>query len=596
MKKPLKSIRYKLIFTMLFVFLIFVIIVLSIWYTELRSEAEETAISNMETIISVSNTTFENQVKDIINVTALPTVRSDNNLSTNIINILSRNDLTDAEIIAYRRAASDYLVSLCSFKKNLNGLMLSDFNGNSIAYGITTSFDTIKDEKWLDLLSENKVQNIIIEPHYSDQWYQNKNDLVFSILRPIYNYSDQKIGFAWADIKCQLFNDSFDVTPANQSSLYVINNKGGKVIFAPHQNLLNVQDGSSLDPAILKNLTASSGHFFVTIDKTKMLVVYNKSDLTGWSTLSVISARETVTAFSSAAHKIIFITALVISLLIISVFIVSSLLTRNIVILTNAVKRIDKTQLDLDIDIHSDDEIGSLAIQFKSMLTRIKELLAEIKYTEREKRNAEIAALQFQMNPHFLYNSLNTIKFLSNLQGAENVSNVAESLSSLMHINMDGRTFITVEEDIEFNKAYLSIQNYRLINTFSYNIIASPDVIGYMIPKLITQPLIENALKHGLANKKADGILLLYYTRTEANLHIRVEDNGIGMSEDKIREITSKSQNDSAGHIGIHNLLERINLYFSEDYGIEINSQPNIYSRFEITLPLVTEEDLKQNV
>lgn len=596
MKKPLKSIRYKLIFTMLFIFLIFVIIVLGIWYTELRSEAEETAIANMETIISVSNTTFENQVKDIINVTALTTVRSDNNLSTNIINIISRSDLTDAEIIAYRRAASDYLISLCSFKKNLNGLMLSDFSGNNITYGITTSFEAIKEEKWLELLSDKSVQNILIEPHYADKWYRNKNDLVFSILRPVYNYSNAHIGFAWADINCQLFNDSFDVTPTNQCSLYVINNKGGKVIFTPHQNLLEIQDGSTLDSAILNNLTASSGHFFETVNGTKMLVVFNKSDLTGWCTLSVIDAKDIVAAFYVAAHKIIIITALVITLLILCVFIVSSILTHNIVLLTNAVRGIDKTQLDLDIEIHSADEIGSLTIQFKSMLTRIKELLAEVKHTEREKRNAEIAALQFQMNPHFLYNSLNTIKFLANLQGADNISNVAESLSSLMHINMDGRSFITIEEDIAFNKAYLSIQNYRHINTFSYNIIATPEVYGYLLPKLITQPLIENALKHGLKDKKADGILLLYYTINDSNMHIRVEDNGIGMSEDIIYEITSKKQNDSAGHIGIHNLLDRIKLYFGEDYGIEINSQPHIYSRFEITLPLVTEEDLKQNV
>ncbi len=596
MKKPLKSIRYKLISTMLFLFLIFVIIVLSIWYTELRSEAEETAVANMETIINTANTTFENQVKDIINVTALTTVRSDNNLSTNIINIMSRNDLTDAEIIAYRRAASDYLISLCSFKKNLNGLMLSDFNGNSITYGITTSFDTIQEKKWLDLLSGSTVQNIFIEPHYTDKWYQNNNDLVFSILRPVYNYRDVRIGFAWADINCQLFSDSFDVSPKNQSSLYVINNKEGKVIFTPHQNLLNAQDGFSLDPAVLNNLTATSGHFFVTVNKTRLLVVYNKSGLTGWSTLSVIPAKEIAAAFSSAAHKIIIITVFVVMLLILSVFIIASLLTRNIVMLTNAVKRIDKTQLDLDIAIHSEDEIGSLAVQFQSMLTRIKELLAEIKHTEREKRNAEIASLQFQMNPHFLYNSLNTIKFLANLQGSENISRVAESLSSLMHINMDGRTFITVKEDIDFNRAYLSIQNYRTIHTFSYNIIASPEVNDYMIPKLITQPLIENALKHGLKDKNTDGILLLYYAITDSKLHIRVEDNGIGMSEEKIHQIITKTQNSGAGHIGIHNLLDRIKLYFGEDYGIEINSQPDIYSRFEITLPLVIEEEIKQNV
>ncbi len=596
MKNPFKSIRYKLILTMLLVFLLFVTVVLSIWYTELKKEAEETAIKNMETVINVSNTTFENQVKDIINVTALTTVRSDNNLSTNIINILSRDDLTDAEIIAYRRTTTDYLISLCSFKKNLNGLMLSDFSGNSITYGITTSYETVLEENWLDFLSETAEQNIFIEPHYSHKWYQNNNDLVFSILRPIYNFSNEKIGFALADIKCQLFNDSFDVNPANQCSLYVINNTEGKVIFTPHKNLLQAENGSVLNSTILQNLSSSSGHFFVTVNHTKMLVVYHKSALTGWSTLSVISAGDIVAAFSSAAHKIFIITVLVVALLIVSVFVVATLLTRNIVRLTDAVKNIAGNRLDLDVDIRTGDEVGALTIQFKSMLTRIKHLLTEIKNTEKEKRTAEIAALQFQMNPHFLYNSLNTIKFLANLQGAENVTTVAESLSDLMHINMDGRSFITIKEDIHFIRAYLSIQNYRQIHTFSYNIIAGPDIAGFYIPKLIVQPLVENALKHGLKDKKGNGALLIYYTKMDAKLHIRVEDNGMGMQEEKIEEISSVNQSSSAGHIGIANIKDRIRLYFGEGYGIEIDSQLHIYTRFEITLPLLKEEDIRQYV
>ena len=145
MTKRFRSIRYKFIAVMISIFLLFVVIVLKIWHYELKLEAENSAIKNMERMLHVSNTTFENQLKDIINVTSLTTVRSSNYLSTNIINIMSRDDLTGAEIVAYRKATTDYLISLCSFKKNLNGMMLCDFNGNNICYGVPTPFNMLEE-------------------------------------------------------------------------------------------------------------------------------------------------------------------------------------------------------------------------------------------------------------------------------------------------------------------------------------------------------------------------------------------------------------------------------------------------------------------
>ncbi len=190
MKKRFRSIRYKFILSMTAVFLLFSFLVLGIWYQALKQEAASTAIHNSEHLLEVSNTIFENQVQDIINVAALTSVRSSNSLSANILTILSRNDLTGAEIVSYRKIASDYLISLCSFKSNLNGLMLSDFKGNTITYGIPTSYETMARNNWISLIKDSEESLVLIPPHFPSQWYNTQKDMAFSVLKPVYDYNN----------------------------------------------------------------------------------------------------------------------------------------------------------------------------------------------------------------------------------------------------------------------------------------------------------------------------------------------------------------------------------------------------------------------
>ena len=597
MRKHFTSIRYKFIFSMTLIFLLFAALVLGIWYKALKKEAASTAIRNSEHLLQVSNTIFENQVQDIMNVAALTSVRSSNSLSTNIITILSRDDLSDSDIVNYRRTASDYLISLCSFKSNLNGLMLSDFNGNTVTYGLPTSFETMAENNWISLIRDSNKKFVFIPPHYPDKWYNTKNDMAFSVLKPVYGFDNQKIGFVNADISTNLFQECFDTSSTSSSSLYVINLGDGAILFQPAFNLLNTKQSEPARSEILDRITSQSGHFFISNEKNeKLLVVYHTSHLTNWTTLNVIPEQEIVSAFTNTLHNIILITLLLAALIIACVFIITSLLTKKIRLLANAVRRIDGDCLDLPIEIHSEDEIGALTKQFKAMLNRIRLLLLQVKKEEESKHRAEIAALQFQMNPHFLYNSLNTIKFLSALQGADNIGKVAEALSSLMHTNMDGRSFIQINEDRDFLISYLEIQNYRYTNSYQYRIHVSQEAGLYMIPKLLVQPLVENALKHGLKEKVSDGILLVDYFIDDGHLKLIVEDNGCGIEEARIQEILDHNQSESAGHIGIHNIRERLHMYFSSDFDMEIMSQPGVFTRFELSLPMVFENEVSHYV
>lgn len=584
MKKS-QSIRYKLLLSMLFIFLIFVFIMLIIWYHSLKKQAESTAIANMESAINVANTAFENQVQDIINIESLTTIQTNNSLSTNILNILEQESLTPAEIVAYRRNAKDYLISLCSFQKYLNGLMLSNFNGDTVVYGNPTPYEMIMEHNWLEVLHDSSTGIAFIEPHYQTKWYANKNDLVFSIMKPVLNQSQDEMGFVIADVNCQLFHDSFGYIASN-TSLYIVDDNSRNIIYSSGDNILNLNESEQIPEHISEQLNGNSGNFFIKQQNKMYLAVYNKSSLSNWNTINIISEKDILMEFSTAIQHVLIITFILLAIMISLVFGFSSLFTNNIIKLTEAVKEVDENHLSLDIEISSSDEVAALYTQFQSMLGRIKCLLSEIQAKEEEKRNAEIAALQFQMNPHFLYNTLNTIKFLASIQGIENIEKVAELLSNLMHINMDGRSLLFIHEDIHFVECYLELQTYRHTNIFTYDIVASDDIQHYSVPKLFVQPLVENAIMHGLSNKPINGHIQIEYIAVDSVLHIIVEDNGKGITSEKIQEIFSRNQNENAGHIGIYNLQKRIKLYYGDRYDITIQSKVGEYTRCELTLPL----------
>lgn len=590
--KNFHSIRFKIILSVLIINLSFICLLMLVWYNSLKKQAEQTAVDNMNSAINVSETAFENQIQDILYVETLTTVQTNNSLSTNILNILNQESLSPAEIVAYRRSASDFLISLCSFKKNLNGLMLCNFSGDNVSYGNPTSYDTIVSNKWLKALGKTPESTLFIEPHFRTLWYANESDMVFSVVKPVFSNTKQQIGFVIADINCQLFDDSFGSIPAYESSLMVVNDATRNVLYTTAYRKAGAtpEKETKLDKNLSDKITGNSGSFFATQKGIKYLVAYRKSDLSGWDTISMVPVKKILTGFTDTIRKVLLFTFLLLLLQIILITNSVTLFTSNITRLTSAVKGIGETHMSLDLNIRSHDEIAELYLQFASMLERIRSLIQQVQHKEQEKREAEISALQFQMNPHFLYNTLNTIKFLASIQGIDNIQKVAELLSSLMHTSMDGRSVIPIAEDIQFIQNYLLLQTYRQTNLFTYELCADQNIMNYRIPKLLVQPLVENTLKHGISGKTVGGHIVIRYQVIDFILHITVEDNGIGMSSEKIQEILNRQYNSNAGHIGIYNLRKRIRLLYGKEYDVTVTSVPNEYTHFEITLPLLTGE------
>jgi two-component system sensor histidine kinase YesM len=252
------------------------------------------------------------------------------------------------------------------------------------------------------------------------------------------------------------------------------------------------------------------------------------------------------------------------------------------------------TKNDLQVFMTRDnvDEITELGMSFNIMIGKIKELL-DSKINEQENlKKAELRALQAQINPHFLYNTLDTIIWMAEAQKTDQVIEIVSALSSFFRISLSkGRDWITIGEEIERIKNYLTIQKMRYRDILDYRIEIDDGVEGNTILKLILQPLVENALYHGIKNKRGGGMIIVRAQQTnEAEVLLEVEDNGIGFTPEKLAQLQAELADDSGEIIlesgyAIGNVNRRIRLYYGRQYGLAVKSEYNTGTCATLVIP-----------
>lgn len=566
-KKLLKmKMRSKFLIASISVFLIFILVTVFIWAASFSNHTQKASSDNLYAIINASNNIFEAYLKDVYNTMTLLSIDSGNSVNKNIVSLIENDNLSDIQLVEYVNNSQDYLLSLCSFKENLHGLTVSSFDEHIVTYGVHLSFDDLKVMDWYNQIESMQKDSVIfIEPHTSNLRDKSGNSDVISIVRPITS-GRKVIGFVMADISMDVFDDFFIIAPDTDLSLTIYDNESGKII---------VNKGKDIN-------ATTDNQFKQYLSENDIFHVSTLSDFTKWTIVGSISSSTLTKELQSVFSKLIFITLTILLLFVLAIFSFSRMLTRNIEKLTKAVISISEDNLAIDIDIHSKDEVEELYHQFQHMLTRIDTLISRIHTTENQKRTYEIKAMQAQINPHFLHNTLNTIKFLANLQGIKNISETAENLSRILKINLDFREKITFKEEKEYLERYIDIQSYRYTNAFQFKIICDDDVLNCYIPKLLIQPILENALTHGISEKE-NGVVTIKIYELSDDIFITVSDNGRGMTKEKLASVLK--DHSSAKHIGLRNVHDRIQLYYGNNYGISIDSQLGIYTNVEIVIP-----------
>lgn len=262
--------------------------------------------------------------------------------------------------------------------------------------------------------------------------------------------------------------------------------------------------------------------------------------------------------------------------------------------LCDATKQIAGGDFSTRVAIEGKDEIATLAESVNDMSEHLEELVRQIKEDERKMRYAELRLLQEQINPHFLYNTLDTIVWLVEGNDSEKAVNMVVSLSEFFRIVLSkGKEIITIKEEEQHIRSYLEIQQVRYQDILDYDIQIEPEIYPYEILKLTLQPLVENALYHGIKTKRAKGMILVTGKMEDDKIYFDVKDNGVGMNEAELASLRSKilkpcKETDSG--FGLANVNERIRMNFGLEYGITIHSKQGEGTLVQVVIPARTKK------
>lgn len=247
---------------------------------------------------------------------------------------------------------------------------------------------------------------------------------------------------------------------------------------------------------------------------------------------------------------------------------ISSHLSRPIHVIHEAMEQVQEGNLDTHVDMDRPDEFGELAENFNIMTDRISFYMEERVQREKELNETQIAMMQSQLNPHFLYNTLDTMKWVAKANHIPELATLAAKLAKILRTSISNAQFITLREEMSLVESYAEIQKIRFHGRFDFQYEINPETEKIMVPKLIVQPIVENAVIHGLADAEEGHIFVRAYSERE-ELVIEVSDDGCGISDEVIKRLGNRDKEQRNGHIGFYNVDTIIRLYYGKDYGLK---------------------------
>jgi two-component system sensor histidine kinase YesM len=320
-------------------------------------------------------------------------------------------------------------------------------------------------------------------------------------------------------------------------------------------------------------------------------LITSTSRVSGWKAVTVIPKNELFGFVYTIVRTIAISLFILLGLSIITAIIIATGITKPLLNLQKKMKLVSQGDLNVSIDIQH-GEVGKISVTIDRMLTDIRSLIQTIYHDEEEKRQLEILALQSQIKPHFMYNTLNAIKWMAKIQGASGIEEALTAFSAVIRFTAKTQSdYVTVREEVEFIKNYTKILDIRYLNKFDVSFDIDPGVWEYLTLKFLLQPLVENAIFHGFDEISYKGMLEVRVYEEAGNIVMTVTDNGRGMSPQEQEGLEHNKASDQLNSIGINNIRKRINLHFGQGYGLTITSEVNTGTTAKIVVPVINQAE-----
>ncbi|WP_262683095.1 sensor histidine kinase [Paenibacillus baimaensis] len=338
----------------------------------------------------------------------------------------------------------------------------------------------------------------------------------------------------------------------------------------------------------LQNVNALSGSTGSFVDTSKgMFFSYYKSEYTYWTYLFSIPTKELYSGIEVVRNWVIVVAILFTIIGILLAKMIASNISKPLIQIIREMRNIETNDLSVNLNYDGNDELTSLAATFNNMMNRIRELIERDSNLQRLKHELEMRALQAEINPHFLYNTLEAINWIGRMNKVNEICDITAMLADIMRYSIDqSKDIVTIQEEYEHTQKYTGIQRIRYADNLSFFMDLPKEMLNVRIPKLTLQPLVENAILHGFENKREVGKIKILGIVDEEFIKIRIEDNGCGMTQDKVHSLLSQQEPGTHRGIGIYNVHQRIRLLFGEGYGLSIRSEVDKGTSITITLPL----------
>lgn len=402
--------------------------------------------------------------------------------------------------------------------------------------------------------------------------------------------TDKIIGYIAIEFKNKVFEKMLgDVELGDSGSFFMINDEDREILFGENCIYNKLKGRITFE--------SENGYMQMMADNKKVLMVYCKIPHTGAILGGCVYLSELTQSIRNITKTFLIISMFLTILFGLGCFVVTTHITKPIWILKEKMLETAKGNLNAYIEVYHENEFGILERQYNKMLKEIQELLKKSTEDQQNLKKAELKALQSQINPHFLYNTLDTIMWLVAVNENEKAIEMIESLSVFFKTGLSkGMDWIPVEREIEHVKSYLYIQQSRYSDILQYVIDISPDIMQYDMLKMTLQPIVENAIYHGIKNKENGGIITIKGNMDGKFLSFLISDTGVGMEEAAVIRLNQRMQENKISYeecengFGLYNVNRRIKLYCGEESGIIVESQMEEGTKVHIRMLVIKGE------
>ena len=480
--------------------------------------------------------------------------------------------------VAYYELHSDIRQILASYvllRQEINAICIHSESGREYTYTKTRNGPS------LDI-----TRYIRDEKQY---WAVDKNHIV--LMKKLYAFPTQSLlGYIALDVNAKsLYDIIADIDLTKSGRIFLVNEEGrilatesetlsGELLDEPYRNFLGENE------AFYNNVRVGNTYYSV----------YNSGAISnGWYMVLAIPRDYYMRDITKLKNVIIPITLMTAFLTALLSILVSRGITRPIRFLSRAMENFGQGNFDINCQVDSEDEIGRLSHTFNQMVMDMNSLVNTVYEQKVMKQEAQMKSLQMQINPHFLYNTLDTINWMARIRHVDEIGDMVAALSNMMRYSLEKKSFVRLGEEVKSLKDYIAIQNYRYRDKMVAEIEIDESLMSLYIPRLLIQPILENAIVHGIEEKLDKGHILVAARREDEDLYIQIMDDGVGMTEETMSHILREDYSmKKSGHtsIGVVNVNRRIQMIYGKDYGLLVQSVLGAGTKITIHIPAREEE------